>query len=152
MVAALGGQVEGGHTREFGRAELEITGDTPLFHGVWRPGDRAPVWMSHGDRVTKLPDGFRAVAVSNGAPFAAIADDARKLYGVQFHPEVVHTPDGAALIANFVHRIAGCPGDWSMAQFRATEIARIRSAGRGGPRDLRALRRRRLRGRGAPHP
>jgi GMP synthase (glutamine-hydrolysing) len=83
--------------------------------------------MSHGDRVTKLPDGFRAVAVSNGAPFAAIADDARKLYGVQFHPEVVHTPDGAALIANFVHRIAGCPGDWSMAQFRATEVARIRN-------------------------
>jgi GMP synthase (glutamine-hydrolysing) len=83
--------------------------------------------MSHGDRVTKLPDGFRAVAVSNGAPFAAIADDARNLYGVQFHPEVVHTPDGAKLIANFVHRIAGCPGDWSMAQFRATEVARIRN-------------------------
>ena len=93
---------------------FEITGDTPLFHGVWRSGDRPPVWMSHGDRVTKLPDGFRAVAVSNGAPFAAIADDARKLYGVQFHPEVVHTPDGAKLIANFVHRIAGCPaiGPW----------------------------------------
>ena len=127
MVAALGGQVEGGHTREFGRAELQITGDTPLFHGVWRSGDRPPVWMSHGDRVTRLPDGFRAVAVSNGAPFAAIADDARKLYGVQFHPEVVHTPDGAKLIANFVRSIAGCPGDWSMAQFRATEVARIRA-------------------------
>ncbi len=132
MVAALGGQVEGGHTREFGRAELEITGDTPLFHGVWRSGDRPPVWMSHGDRVTKLPPGFRAVAVSNGAPFAAIADDARKLYGVQFHPEVVHTPDGAKLIANFVHRIAGCPGDWSMAQFRATEVARIRARVKDG--------------------
>jgi GMP synthase (glutamine-hydrolysing) len=127
MVASLGGQVEGGHTREFGRSELEITGDTPLFHGVWRPGERPPVWMSHGDRVTRLPSGFRAVAVSNGAPFAAIADDARKLYGVQFHPEVVHTPDGAKLIANFVHRVAGCPGDWSMTQFRATEVARIRS-------------------------
>ncbi|MGC1346075.1 MAG: glutamine-hydrolyzing GMP synthase, partial [Methyloceanibacter sp.] len=126
LVAALGGQVEGGHTREFGRAALEITADTPLFRGVWRPGERPPVWMSHGDRVTSLPQGFRAVAVSNGAPFAAIADDARKLYGVQFHPEVVHTPDGAKLIANFVHAIAGCPGDWSMAQFRATEVARIR--------------------------
>jgi GMP synthase (glutamine-hydrolysing) len=132
MVASLGGQVEGGHTREFGRAELQITGDTPLFHGVWRTGERPPVWMSHGDRVTKLPDGFRAVAVSNGAPFAAIADDARKLYGVQFHPEVVHTPDGAALIANFVHHIAGCPGDWSMAQFRATEVARIGNQVGGG--------------------
>jgi len=126
MVAALGGQVEGGHTREFGRAELKITGDTPLFHGVWRSGERVPVWMSHGDRVTSLPHGFRAVATSNGAPFAAIADDERKLYGVQFHPEVVHTPDGAKLIANFVHRIAGCPGDWSMRQFRATAVARIR--------------------------
>jgi len=126
MVAALGGQVEGGHTREFGRAELKITGDTPLFHGVWRSGERVPVWMSHGDRVTSLPHGFRAVATSNGAPFAAIADDERKLYGVQFHPEVVHTPDGAKLIANFAHRIAGCPGDWSMRQFRATAVARIR--------------------------
>ncbi len=132
MVAALGGQVEGGHAREFGRAALEITGDTPLFEGVWQPGTKAPVWMSHGDRVTRLPQGFRAVAVSNGAPFAAIADDARKLYGVQFHPEVVHTPDGAKLIANFVHRIAGCPGDWSMAQFRATEVARIRDQVGGG--------------------
>jgi len=88
--------------------------------------------MSHGDRVTRLPPGFRAVAVSKGAPFAAIADDERKLYGVQFHPEVVHTPDGAALIANFVRSIAGCPGDWSMAQFRGTEIARIRSKVEGG--------------------
>jgi GMP synthase (glutamine-hydrolysing) len=88
--------------------------------------------MSHGDRVTKLPEGFRAVAVSNGTPFAAIADDTRKLYGVQFHPEVVHTPDGARLIANFVHRIAGCPGDWSMAQFRASEIARIRAQVKDG--------------------
>jgi GMP synthase (glutamine-hydrolysing) len=126
MVASLGGQVEGGHAREFGRAELEITGDTPLFKGVWQPGMRTLVWMSHGDRVTKLPEGFRVVAVSNGAPFAAIADDTRKLYGVQFHPEVMHTPDGAKLIANFVHSIAGCPGDWSMAQFRATEVARVR--------------------------
>ena len=82
MVAGLGGQVEGGHHREFGRAEIEIVGDTPLFEGVWAKGERAPVWMSHGDRVTALPPGFRAVAVSNGAPFAAIADDARGLYGV----------------------------------------------------------------------
>jgi GMP synthase (glutamine-hydrolysing) len=126
LVAALGGQVEGGHGREFGRAEIEVLGHTPLFLGVWKPGDRPQVWMSHGDRVTKLPEGFRAVATSNGAPFAAIADDKRKLYGVQFHPEVVHTPDGAKLIANFVHRIAGCPGDWSMAKFRESEVARIR--------------------------
>ncbi len=113
-------------TSEFGRAEIEIIDRTPLFDGLWKTGDRAPVWMSHGDRVTRLPDGFRAVAASNGAPFAAIADDERKLYGVQFHPEVVHTPDGARLIANFVHKVAGCPGDWSMAKFRESEVARIR--------------------------
>src|SRR3990172_10061173 len=117
MVAALGGQVEGGHAREFGRAELQIIDETPLFDGVWPEGTRAPVWMSHGDRVTKLPPGFRAVAVSTGAPFAAIADDARRLYGVQFHPEVVHTPKGAALLANFVQTIAGCAGDWTIAHF-----------------------------------
>jgi len=126
MVAALGGQVEAGNEREFGRADLKIIDETPLFDGVFAEGERAQVWMSHGDRVTKLPPGFRAVGISTGAPFAAIADDARKLYGVQFHPEVVHTPKGAALIANFVRDIAGCDGAWSMAQFREAEVARIR--------------------------
>ena len=126
MVAALGGQVEGGHAREFGRAELQVIDETPLFEGVFQIGEKAPVWMSHGDRVTRLPPGFRAVGISTGAPFAAIADDSRRLYGVQFHPEVVHTPRGAALLANFVHRIAGCAGDWTMAQFRESEVARIR--------------------------
>ena len=86
--------------------------------------------MSHGDRVTRLPDGFEVIAVSCGAPFAAIADEERKLYAVQFHPEVVHTPDGARLISNFVHRIAGLAGDWTMAHFRSSEIAKIRAAGR----------------------
>jgi GMP synthase (glutamine-hydrolysing) len=126
MVAAFGGQVEGGHEREFGRAELQIIDETPLFEGVFQIGEKASVWMSHGDRVTRLPPGFRAVAISTGAPFAAIADDSRRLYGVQFHPEVVHTPRGAALIANFVRNIAGCAGDWSMAHFRESEVARIR--------------------------
>src|SRR5512145_733552 len=122
MVAHFGGQVEGGHHREFGRAELQIIDETPLFDGVFREGERAQVWMSHGDRVTRLPPGFRAVGISTGAPFAAVADDSRRLYGVQFHPEVVHTPKGAALIANFVHAIAGCAGDWTMAQFHAREV------------------------------
>jgi GMP synthase (glutamine-hydrolysing) len=126
MVAALGGTVEGGHAREFGRAELQVIDETPLFDGVFREGERAQVWMSHGDRVTRLPPGFRAVGISTGAPFAAIADDSRRLYGVQFHPEVVHTPKGAALLANFVRKIAGCPGDWTMAHFRESEVARIR--------------------------
>jgi GMP synthase (glutamine-hydrolysing) len=132
IVAALGGQVESGHEREFGRADLQIIDETPLFHGIWQEGERAPVWMSHGDRVSKLPPGFRAVGVSTGAPFAAIADDARKIYGLQFHPEVVHTPKGAALLANFVRSIAGCAGDWTMAHFRETEVAKIRAqVGRG---------------------
>ncbi len=126
MVAQLGGEVEGGHHREFGRAELEVTEDCGLFEGVWSKGERDTVWMSHGDRVTRLPPGFRVVGVSTGAPFAAIADEKRKLYAVQFHPEVAHTPRGAALIGNFVHRVAGLPGDWSMRHFRSLEIGRIR--------------------------
>ena len=132
LVAALGGVVEGGHDREFGRAEIEIVDETPLFDGVWVKGSHAQVWMSHGDRVTKLPAGFRSVGVSTGAPFAAIANDERKIYGVQFHPEVVHTPDGAKLLSNFVHAIAGCAGDWTMAQFRETEVQRIRDQVKSG--------------------
>jgi len=127
MVAQLGGAVEGGHAREFGRAEIEIVDDCALFSGVWSKGETVQVWMSHGDRVMQLPEGFKPVAVSRGAPFAAIADEARKFYGVQFHPEVVHTPRGAELIANFVHRIAGLPGDWTMAHFRSSEIEKIRA-------------------------
>ena len=127
MVAQLGGRVEGGHAREFGRARIEVIDDCRLFEGVWAKGRSAPVWMSHGDRVTGLPPGFRPVAVSEGAPFAAIADDQRRFYGVQFHPEVVHTPDGARLIENFAHKVAGCRGDWTMAAFREQAIARIRA-------------------------
>ena len=132
MVEQLGGRVEPGATREFGRALVEVTDDCALFDGVWAKGGRETVWMSHGDRVTALPPGFRSVAVSEGAPFAAIADDARRFYGVQFHPEVVHTPHGAALLRNFTHRVAGCRGDWTMAAFREQAIARIRArVGRG---------------------
>jgi GMP synthase (glutamine-hydrolysing) len=127
MVAQLGGRVETGETREFGRAYVDVTGTCALFDGVWRTGSREPVWMSHGDRVTALPPGFEAVATSGGAPFAAIADDTRRFYGLQFHPEVVHTPHGAALLANFVRRVAGCHGEWTMATFRTQAIARIRA-------------------------
>jgi GMP synthase (glutamine-hydrolysing) len=126
MVAQLGGDVEAGHHREFGRAEIEVVDDCALFAGVWKKGDRDTVWMSHGDRVTRLPSGFKVVGISQGAPFAAIADEARKLYAVQFHPEVAHTPRGAALINNFVHKVAGLKGDWSMKHFRSSEIAKIR--------------------------
>jgi len=127
MVAQLGGKVESGHTREFGRAYVEVTDDCELFRGVWKVGGREQVWMSHGDRVTELPKGFRVVGMSEGAPFAVIADDARRLYGVMFHPEVAHTPHGAKLIENFTHRVAGCKGEWTMAAFRAQEIAKVRA-------------------------
>jgi GMP synthase (glutamine-hydrolysing) len=132
MALQLGGAVEGEHNREFGRAYMEIVRQAALFDGVWKPGERHQVWMSHGDRVTRLPDGFEVVGTSDGAPFAMIADEARKFYAMQFHPEVAHTPDGAKLIANFAHKVVGLPGDWTMAAFRQQAIARIRAqVGRG---------------------
>src|SRR6202035_488700 len=123
----LGGEVLGSDHREFGRAFVDVTDDCALFHGVWPKGAREQVWMSHGDRVTRLPPGFRVVGVSEGAPFAAIADDTRRFYGLLFHPEVVHTPHGAALLRNFTHGVLGLSGTWTMAGFRATEIARVRA-------------------------
>jgi GMP synthase (glutamine-hydrolysing) len=127
MVAELGGKVETGHHREFGRAEIVITQDSPLFAGIGAVDHREPVWMSHGDKITSIPEGFEVIATSEGSPFAAIADEARKFYGVQFHPEVVHTPRGAAIYRNFTHGIAGLSGDWTMAAFKEEAIARIRA-------------------------
>src|SRR5205085_1828460 len=126
MAAQLGGEVEGGHHREFGRAEVEVTADSPIFEGVWRKGERYPVWMSDGDRVTKLPAGFRVLGTSENAPIAMIGDDERRFYAVQFHLEVVHTPHGAALLRNFVRRIAGATGDWTMRAFKEEAIEKIR--------------------------
>jgi GMP synthase (glutamine-hydrolysing) len=122
----LGGEVEGAGEREFGRATVDVVDNCPLFDGVWKQGERHTVWMSHGDKVTRLPPGFRSVGKSDNAPFAACADESRRIYGVLFHPEVVHTPDGAALLGNFAKRIAGCGGDWSMARFRQEAVERIR--------------------------
>ncbi len=131
MTHQLGGEVRPGHETgeggEFGRAFLTVTEECALFDGLWKVGERHQVWMSHGDKVTRFAEGFRIVATSDGAPFALIADEKRKYYGTQFHPEVYHTPDGARLIANFVRHVCGCAGDWTMAEFRRTKIEEIRA-------------------------
>jgi GMP synthase (glutamine-hydrolysing) len=127
MAAQLGGQVEGGHHREFGRAEVEVVAESPLLEGVWRKGEKYPVWMSHGDRVTVLPPGFQVLGTSANAPIAMIGDDARKFYATQFHLEVMHTPQGAALLRNFVRKIAGLTGDWTMRAFKEEAIGKIRA-------------------------
>ncbi len=127
LVAQLGGTVESSDHQEFGRAMITVATDCPLFEGLWRETESHQVWMSHGDRVTALPDGFSVVATSEHAPFAAIADVERGYYGLQFHPEVVHTPDGAKLLERFVRGICGCRGEWTMARFRDVKIEEIRA-------------------------
>src|SRR5712671_5727299 len=127
MAAQLGGEVEGGHAREFGRADVEVKAASRLFDSTWSMGERHPVWMSHGDRITKMPPGFVVAGVSPNAPFAVIQDEKRGYYGLMFHPEVVHTPDGAKLIRNFVRKVAGLTGDWTMRAFREEAIEKIRA-------------------------
>tara|TARA_R110000787_G_scaffold23762_3_gene67658 strand:+ start:63347 stop:64915 length:1569 start_codon:yes stop_codon:yes gene_type:complete len=126
MVQQMGGQVQASTHREFGRAFVEIQEDCCLFEGIWQPGEKHQVWMSHGDRIDAIPDGFSVVGTSDGSPFAIIADEARKFYGVQFHPEVMHTPDGAKLLKNFTHQICGAKGDWTMASFKDEAIQKVR--------------------------
>jgi GMP synthase (glutamine-hydrolysing) len=127
MCAQLGGRVTLSDHQEFGRAFIDVSGECRLFEGLWPKGAREQVWMSHGDKVDALPAGFRPVAASDGAPFAAIADDERRFYGVVFHPEVAHTPQGGRLLRNFTHQVCGCRGDWTMAAFRTQAIDRIRA-------------------------
>ena len=126
LCTQLGGKVEGGHHREFGRADVQIQKTSSLFEGVWEVGGSYPVWMSHGDRVTNLPEGFEVVGTSPNAPFAIAVDEDRRYFTTMFHPEVVHTPDGAKLLANFVHKIAGLKGDWTMAAYKDRAIEAIR--------------------------
>jgi GMP synthase (glutamine-hydrolysing) len=117
MSELLGGKVVSSNHREYGKAFVKIKSESKLFTGAWKKGGKHQVWMSHGDRVEKIPAGFKAIAESANAPFAAIADEKRKFYGVQFHPEVVHTPDGAKLLNNFVTKIAACKPSWNMENF-----------------------------------
>ena len=126
LCMALGGKVEAGHHREFGRADLTVHKNNSLSEGVWVLGSDHQVWMSHGDRVVELPEGFEVVGTSPNAPFAMIANEERRIWAVQFHPEVVHTPDGARLYANFVHQICGIESNWTMAAYRQKMVEKIR--------------------------
>lgn len=124
MVQTLGGAVGPGAAREYGRAELRVTDVTcPLFRGI---PERSVMWMSHGDKVIAVPEGTRAVAVTDNTEYAAVALGDRDLYGIQFHPEVVHSDHGAQLLRNFCLGVCGCRGDWSMASFIETQTRAIR--------------------------
>jgi GMP synthase (glutamine-hydrolysing) len=126
MAEQLGGRVAPSDNREFGRAFIDIIGESVLFDGLWKPGESHQVWMSHGDRVEALPEGFSVVAASEGAPYAVATDEKRRLFSLMFHPEVVHTPDGGKLLANFVRHVCGLSGDWTMTEYRQAKIAEIR--------------------------
>ncbi|MBZ9822991.1 glutamine-hydrolyzing GMP synthase [Mesorhizobium sp. CA4] len=126
LCVQMGGVAESSNHREFGRAFVEIEKESPLFEGLWAPGQRHQVWMSHGDRVIELPPGFKVLGKSESSPFAIFGDIERKMYGIMFHPEVVHTPDGARLLRNFVHNIAGIEGDWTMRAYREHAVETIR--------------------------
>ncbi len=126
MCEQLGGRVEHSNHREFGRAQVLIEKNCGIFSGPWVVGAKEQVWMSHGDRVIELPTGFRSVAKSEGAPYAIIADEARKYYGTMFHPEVIHTPHGGELLNAFIKKVAGCSGNWTMSAFRSQTVNAIR--------------------------
>ena len=128
----LGGTVVTSDRKEFGRAFIEVVAPSALFDGLWQVGEQHQVWMSHGDRVDSLAPGFAVVAKSDGAPFAIATDEDARRYSMMFHPEVVHTPDGGKLLANFARHICGCEGDWTMAGFKDAKIADIREQVGGG--------------------
>jgi len=131
MAQQLGGRVEGGKVREFGYAEVRARGHTRLLDGIedMRSTDGhglLKVWMSHGDKVVEMPPGFSLMASTPACPIAGMADEKRRFYGVQFHPEVTHTLQGKALLQRFLYEICGCRGDWSMPEFIPEAVARIR--------------------------
>ncbi|HBZ70085.1 MAG TPA: glutamine-hydrolyzing GMP synthase, partial [Deltaproteobacteria bacterium] len=125
LARQLGGLVEKAERREYGRALLKLEREDPLFAGPRGRAERV-VWMSHGDRVLRLPPGFTVLATSEGSPFAAIRHVDRPIWGLQFHPEVSHTESGSEILASFVHGICGCPPAWTMEAFAAEAVERIR--------------------------
>jgi len=131
MAAQLGGQVENSRVREFGYAEVRARGHSRLLEGIQDRinGEKhglLDVWMSHGDKVTALPPGFKVIASNEATPIAGMADEARKFYGVQFHPEVTHTHQGGAILSRFVHEICGCRGDWNMPEYLGEAVEKVR--------------------------
>ena len=132
LVRRLGGVIERGEDREYGRALLKLEGEDPLFEGVAGGAERV-VWMSHGDRVLRLPDGFRVLGRSESSPFAAVRHGELPIWGLLFHPEVAHTQGGAQMLANFARRICGCAGSWTMEAFIDEEVRRIRERVGGRP-------------------
>ncbi len=135
MAQQLGGKVEPSDEREYGPAELEIGENIGIF-GSFHAGEKINVWMSHGDRLTQLPPGFRPIGKSGNAPLAAIADPARKLYGIQFHPEVAHTPRGLELLKSFLFDVAGLTPSWTPGSFVDEAVAKIKEA---VPEDARVI-------------
>ncbi|TXT23465.1 MAG: GMP synthase (glutamine-hydrolysing) [Gallionellaceae bacterium] len=132
MAAQLGGAVESGKVREFGYAEVRARGHSRLFDGIQDKANAQghsllDVWMSHGDKVVTLPPGFSAIASNEATPIAGMADEARRFYAVQFHPEVTHTPQGKAMLGRFVHDICGCGQDWNMPDYIAEAVEKIRA-------------------------
>jgi len=127
MAAQLGGAVETGEVREFGFAEILTSGNSPLLRGIEdRAGGVLEVWMSHGDKVTRLPEGFHVICSNDATPIAGMADESRRFYGVQFHPEVTHTRQGTEILSRFVHDICGCGREWTMPNYIDEAVARIR--------------------------
>ena len=133
MALELGGKVEPGSVREFGYAEVRARGHSALFRDIQDRSNAEghgllDVWMSHGDKVTDLPPGFGAIGSSAACAYAAMADETRRLYAVQFHPEVTHTPQGKAILARFAHDICGCGSDWNMHDYVDEAVASIRAS------------------------
>jgi GMP synthase (glutamine-hydrolysing) len=132
MALQLGGSVEPGNVREFGYAEVRARGHSALFRDLQDRSNAEghgllDVWMSHGDHVTRMPDGFRVIGSSAACAIAAMADESRKLYALQFHPEVTHTKQGAAILARFAHEICGCGEDWNMHDYVTEAVAGVRA-------------------------
>ncbi|OOS07394.1 GMP synthase (glutamine-hydrolyzing) [Moraxella cuniculi DSM 21768] len=126
MSEQLGGKVEAGVVHEFGYAKIDITHQDKLLHGIADENNQSQVWMSHGDKVARLPEGFVSTSSTPSCPFASASDENRKLYGVQFHPEVTHTAKGVELIANFVHKICGCGSEWNSDNIIEMRIAQLK--------------------------